>query len=111
MTDAAGGAAAAGWVYSFNVGVEAEAAGREPPKSFVALRRDLAVLPWVLAGPGDIVLAPPPRPRRFASTFSSPDAPDPPDPDPPASVASIASEVSEADWFPYEPVRDVNAVP
>ena len=78
MTDAAsedtgrgaeneGGEEAAGWVYSFNVGVEAEAAGREPPKSFVALRRDLAVLPWVLAGPGDIVLAPPPRPRFLAS--------------------------------------------
>ena len=60
-------AAAAGWVYSFNVGVEAEAAGRAPTKSFVALRRDLAMLPWVLAGPEDIVLAPQPRPQFLAS--------------------------------------------
>lgn len=52
-----------GWVYSFNVGVEAEAAGRSPTKSFQELRRDLAALPWVLAGSNDVVLAPRQRPE------------------------------------------------
>ena len=43
------------------MGVEAEAAGRAPPKNFLSLRRDLAALPWVLAGKHDIVAAPPQR--------------------------------------------------
>ena len=54
-------------VFSFNVGVEAEAGGRMPTKSFMTLRRDLAALPWLLAGPDDIVLAPPQRPAFLVS--------------------------------------------
>lgn len=50
-----------GWVYSYNVGVEAEAANRSPTKNFQTLRADLAVLPWLLAGKHDFVIAPPPR--------------------------------------------------
>lgn len=57
------------WLYSFNVGVEAEAAGRAPTKNYMMLRRDLAALPWVLAGRHDIVLARPPRPE-FLSALS-----------------------------------------
>ena len=49
-------------MYSCNVGAEAEAGGRAPTKSFMTLRHDLAALPWVLARPCDIVLAPPQRP-------------------------------------------------
>ena len=55
------------WVYSFNVGVEAEAAGRSPTKSFQRLRSSLAALPWLLADPCDIVLAPVQRPEFLAS--------------------------------------------
>ncbi len=51
------------WVYSFNPGVEDEAAGRVPSKAARTLRRDLAALPHVLAGADDIVLAPPQRPE------------------------------------------------
>lgn len=55
--------AAGGRLHAFNVGVEAEAAGRAPAASFAALRRDLAALPWVLASgaAGDAVDAPPQR--------------------------------------------------
>jgi hypothetical protein len=52
-----------GWVYSFNVGAEAEASGRAPSKNFITLRRDLAALPHVLCTREDIVLAPPQRPE------------------------------------------------
>jgi hypothetical protein len=61
------GGGGSGWVYSFNVGVEAEAAGRQPTKSFQELRRDLAALPWVLAGSDDVVLAPQQRPEFLDS--------------------------------------------
>ena len=43
----------------YNVGAEAEAAGRAVPKNMQILRKDLAQLPWVLARPGDVVVAPP----------------------------------------------------
>ena len=59
------------WVYSFNVGVEAEAAGRTVTKNWITLRRDLAALPWLLAGPNDIVLAPPQRPAFLAALRSA----------------------------------------
>jgi len=58
-------------IHSFNVGVEAEAAGRVANKSFVTLRRDLAALPWVLATPDDIVLAPKQRPEFLASLHAA----------------------------------------
>ena len=51
-------AAPSGSVYSFDVGIEEEAAGRTPPSNFLALRRDLAALPWVLARAGDVVRFP-----------------------------------------------------
>lgn len=60
-------ATAGAWVYTCNVGVEAEAAGRAVPKSFQALRRDLAVLPWLLATEADLVIAPPPLPDFLAN--------------------------------------------
>lgn len=60
-------ATAGAWVYTCNVGVEAEAAGRAVPKSFQALRRDLAVLPWLLATEADLVIAPPPLPDFLAA--------------------------------------------
>ena len=60
-------ATAGAWVYICNVGVEAEAAGRAVPKSFQALRRDLAVLPWLLATEADLVIAPPPLPDFLAT--------------------------------------------
>lgn len=59
------------WVYSFNAGVEAEAAGRAPTKSFAALRRDLATLPWLLAGPDDIVLSQRPVSAAFVSALAA----------------------------------------
>ncbi len=43
----------------YNVGAEAEAAGRVVPKNMQILRKDLAQLPWVLARPGDVVVAQP----------------------------------------------------
>ena len=43
------------------------AAGRTPAKNWMALRRDLAALPWVLAGPHDVVIAPPQRPAFLAA--------------------------------------------
>ena len=55
------------WVYSYNAGVEVEAAGRPPAKNWLTLRRDLAALPWLLAGPHDVVLAPPQRPAFLAA--------------------------------------------
>ena len=60
-------AAPPAWVYSYNAGVEVEAAGRTPAKNWMALRRDLAALPWVLAGPHDVVIAPPQRPAFLAA--------------------------------------------
>ena len=60
-------ATAGAWVYTCNVGVEAEAAGRAVPKSYQALRRDLAVLPWLLATEADLVIAPPPLPDFLAT--------------------------------------------
>ena len=59
------------WVYSYNAGVEVEAAGRPPAKNWLTLRRDLAALPWVLAGPHDVVLAPPQRPAFLAALQAS----------------------------------------
>ena len=55
------------WVYLFNAGIEAEAAGRDAPLSSVILRRDLATLPFVLAKSTDIVLAPQQRPAFVES--------------------------------------------
>ena len=54
------------YAYSFNCGVEAEAAGRSLTKSFVALRSDLDVLPFLLAGTGDVVVAAPPSAAHIA---------------------------------------------
>ena len=59
------------WVYSYNAGVEVEAAGRPPAKNWLTLRRDLAALPWLLAGPHDVVLAPPQRPAFLAALRAS----------------------------------------
>ena len=59
------------WVYSYNAGVEVEAAGRSPAKNWLTLRRDLAALPWLLAGPHDVVLAPPQRPAFLAALRAS----------------------------------------
>ena len=59
--------AAGAWVYRCNVGVEAEAAGRSPTKSFMTLRADLAALPWVLATSSDIVIAPTQREAFLSS--------------------------------------------
>ena len=59
------------WVYSYNAGVEVEAAGRPPTKNWLTLRRDLAALPWLLAGPHDVVLAPPQRPAFVAALRAS----------------------------------------
>ena len=55
------------WVYSYNCGIEAEAAGRAPNKGIMTLRHDLATLPFLLAGSNDIVLAPPQRPEFLQS--------------------------------------------
>ena len=55
------------WVHSFNAGVEEEAAGRTLSKSWLALRADLAALPWLLARPTDIVVAPEQRPAFLSS--------------------------------------------
>ena len=55
------------WVYEFNVGVEDAAAGRTTASNWLTLRRDLAALPWVLAGPHDVVLAPPQRSAFLAT--------------------------------------------
>jgi hypothetical protein len=60
-----GAGAGSGWVYSFNPGVEAEAAGRSPTKSFLTLRHDLAALPWLLAGPARN------RSQRSLNTFAN----------------------------------------
>lgn len=49
------------YIYDFRPGLELEAAGRKVTKGFLALRKDLAALPWVLAGPKDLVVAPPLR--------------------------------------------------
>ena len=38
----AAGEAPPAWVYSYNAGVEVEAAGRTPTKNWMTLRRDLA---------------------------------------------------------------------
>ena len=54
------------YAYSFNCGVETEAAGRSLTKSFVALRSDLAVLPFLLAGADDVVIAAPPSAAHIA---------------------------------------------
>ena len=64
-------AAPPAWVYSYNAGVEVEAAGRPPAKNWLTLRRDLAALPWLLAGPHDVVLAPPQRPAFLAALRAS----------------------------------------
>lgn len=50
------------WVYSFEGGIEIEAAGRNPNKAVRTLRADLAALPHLLARADDIVLAPEQRP-------------------------------------------------
>ena len=62
-------------VYSYNAGVEVEAAGRPPAKNWLTLRRDLAALPWLLAGPHDVVLAPPQRPAAASRGGPSSQAP------------------------------------
>ncbi len=54
------------WVYSFEPGVEALAAGRPLGKAALGLQRDLAALPHLLASADDIVLAPPQRPAFLA---------------------------------------------
>jgi hypothetical protein len=59
------------YVYEYNVGIEAEAAGRAPTKNFMTLRADLAALPWVLAGENDIVLAQKQRPEFIASLHAA----------------------------------------
>lgn len=64
-------AATPAWVYSYNAGVEGEAAGRPLARNWLTLRRDLAALPWVLAGPQDVVLAPPQRPAFLAALRAS----------------------------------------
>ena len=52
--------------YTFNCGVESEAAGRSLTKGFVALRKDLAALPLLLATSSDVVRAPPQRAEFLA---------------------------------------------
>lgn len=49
------------FVHAFGCGIETESAGRALNKSQVILRRDLAALPYLLAGKNDIVSAPPLR--------------------------------------------------
>ncbi|CAE8624753.1 unnamed protein product [Polarella glacialis] len=55
------------WVYSYEPGIEAEAAGRMVTKGNMIMRHDLAALPFVLASGNDIVLAPPQRPAFLDS--------------------------------------------
>jgi hypothetical protein len=59
------------YIYDFRPGLELEAAGRKVTKGFLTLRKDLAALPWVLAGHRDLVVAPPMRPAFRASLLAA----------------------------------------